>query len=132
MAGDLVHALAPFRVRVGREADADPLVGGCARLPAVLAQVVPAGRDAEVQVLTVAQDGVQAETAGARLPLARVLVVGDAGDHLPRIAAVPAAEERRGLDAGEQIGVPIRLERPYVGERAPVFLGERRRRLRLR
>src|SRR5207245_4357332 len=99
----LVHALAELRVRVGRESHADSLVRRGERLAAVLAQVVAAGGDADVQVTVLGEDGVQAEAAGARLPLARVLVVADAGDHLPGIAAVAAAEERGRLDAAPQV-----------------------------
>jgi hypothetical protein len=51
VAGDLVHALAELGVRIGHEAGADALVRGLERLPAVLAQVVAAGRDAEVHAL---------------------------------------------------------------------------------
>ena len=40
-------------------------------------------RDAEMHALTVADDRVHAEPAGPGLPFARVLVIADAGDHLP-------------------------------------------------
>ncbi len=103
VAGDLVHALAELGVGIGREAGADALVGRREGLAAVLAQVVAAGRDAEVHAVAVAQDRVHAEPAVARLPLARVLVVADARDHLPGIAAVAAPEERRRLDAAPQV-----------------------------
>src|SRR2546427_596499 len=47
-------------------------------------------------------------------------------------AAVAASEKRRRLDAAPQIlSVIARLERPDVGQRAPVFLREGRSRLRL-
>jgi len=56
-----------------------------------------------MDALSVGQDGVQAEAARPRLPLARVLVVADAGDHLPGVAAVAAAKERGRLDAAPQV-----------------------------
>src|SRR5207248_10431240 len=102
-AGDLVHALAPLRKRLGSEADADALVGGRERAPAVLAEIVAAGGDAELDALSVGQDGVQAQAARPGTPPARVLVVADAGDHLPGVAAVAAAEERGRLDAAPQV-----------------------------
>ena len=56
-----------------------------------------------MHAIAVAQDRVHAEPAVARLPLARVLVVADARDHLPGIAAVarcgratPARRRTRG------------------------------------
>ena len=65
-------------------------------------------------------------------PLARVLVVADAGHHLPRIAAVAAPEQRRRLDAAQELLLALaRLDRPDVDERAAVVLGKCRRRLRL-
>ena len=51
MAGDLVYALAELGVRIGLEAGADAPVGGREGLAAVLAQVVAAGRDAEVDAI---------------------------------------------------------------------------------
>src|SRR5207248_11149645 len=131
-ARDLVHALAPLGKRIGSEADADALVGGHERAPAVLAEIVAAGGDAEMEALSVEQDGVQAEAARPRLPLARVLVVADTGDHLPGVAAVAAAEERGRLDAAPQVLlVRSRLERPDVLQRAPVLLGKGGERFRL-
>src|SRR5262249_52265477 len=56
MAGDLVHALSPLGVRLGSEHHADALVLRRERLPAVLAQVVAAGRDADVYPPAVADD----------------------------------------------------------------------------
>src|ERR1019366_7815901 len=94
--------------------------------------VVPAGRDSDVDAIAIADDGVHAEPARARLPLARVLVVADARHHLPRIAAVVALEERRGLNAAPEFVLPgTRLQRPDVGKRPAVLLGKRRRGLRL-
>src|SRR5947208_2024194 len=78
VADDLVDALAELRIRIGREASADAGVGRLEGLAAVLAQVVAARGDAEVDPIAVAQDGVQAEPAVSGLPLARVLVVADA------------------------------------------------------
>src|SRR5207249_8427948 len=102
------------------------------RAPAILAEIVAAGGNAEMNALSVGQDGVQAEAAGPRLPLSRVLVVADAGDHLPGVAPVAAAEERGRLDAAPQVLlVRSRLERPDVLQRAPVLLGKGGERFRL-
>ena len=132
VAGDLVHALAELGIGIGREAGADALVRRREGRAAVLAQVVAAGRDAEVHAIPVAQDRVHAEPAVPRLPLAGVLVVADARNHLPGIAAVAAPEERRRLDAAPQVLLAVaRFERPDVGERAPVVLREGGSRLRL-
>jgi hypothetical protein len=46
---------------------------------------------------------VHAESTVSWLPLARVVVVADARDHLPGIAAIAAPEKRRGLDAAPQV-----------------------------
>src|SRR4029077_14765081 len=88
--------------------------------------------DREVHAIAVADDRVQAKAAGARRPLARVLVIADARYHLPRIAAVAAPEQRRRLDAAPELVLAgAWLERPDVRERAPIVFRERRRRLRL-
>src|ERR1041384_1617476 len=115
MARDLVYALAELRIRVWLKAGADAGVRRVERLPAVFAEIVPARRDAEMHAIAVADDRVHAEPAGARLPLARVLVVADAGHDLPRIAAVEALEERCRLDAGPQLLLRgTGLDRPDV------------------
>src|SRR5262249_53881619 len=125
MRRDLVHALAELGERVGQEAAADAAVGRSEAASAVVAEVVAAGRDAEMDALPVAQDGVQAEAAGARRPLARVLVIGDPRDLLPGVPAVAAPEQRGRLDAGPDLLLPgAALERPDVGQRPPVVLGE--------
>jgi hypothetical protein len=90
---DLVHTLAVLGVRIGLKAGADALVGCAERLPAVLAHIVAAGRDAEVHTIAIANDRVHAQTAIARCPLARVFVVADARHRLPRVAAIMAPEE---------------------------------------
>src|SRR2546423_15391690 len=76
--------------------------GGRNRAAAILGEIVAAGGNAEMNALSVGQDGVQAEAAGPRLPLSRVLVVADAGDHLPGVARVAAAEGGGGLEAAPQ------------------------------
>jgi hypothetical protein len=101
--GDLVDALPELGVGVGREPRADALVGRPEGHAAVLAQVVAAGRDAQVHPVPVAQDRVHAQPAVAGLPLAGVLVVADARHHLPGVAAVGAPEQRRRLDACQQV-----------------------------
>jgi hypothetical protein len=99
---DLVHALTVLGIGIGRETGADTLIGCPERLGRVLAQIVAASRDPEVHPIPVANDRVQAEPAGAGLPLARVLVDINAGYQLPRIAAVMAPEQRRRLHAAPQ------------------------------
>ena len=129
VAHDLVDALPELGVGVGREARADALVGGLEGLAAVLAQVVTAGRDAQVHAVPVAHDRVETEPARARLPLARVLVIADAGHHLPRIAPVAASEQGGWFDAAPQVLLAVagprgtrcsrgRGRRPW-GTRAP-------------
>src|SRR5439155_737513 len=128
---DLVHALTELGIGIGCEAGADALIGRPERFAAVLAQIVAAGRDAEVHAAPVANDRVHAEPAVAGLPLARVRMVADGGHHVPRIAAVTAPEQGRRLHAAPQfLFAAAGLERPDVDERASVLLGECRRRLR--
>src|SRR5439155_12498481 len=132
VARDFVYALPELDERIGQETGADAPVGGRERPAAVLAQVVAAGRDAEMDTIPVAQDGVQAEPAVTGLPFARVFVVADARNQLPGIAAVAALEQRRGLHAAPKfLSVVARFERPDIGERTPVLLRECGCRLRL-
>src|SRR5262249_37037093 len=108
VAGDLVDALAELRVGIGEKAGADALVGRPERPPAVLAQVVAAGRDSEVHALALPHDGVHAESPGPRLPLPGMLVIADPGNHLPAVPGVAAPEQRCRLDAAPDLvlGVP--------------------------
>src|SRR5439155_18638458 len=99
VASDLVHALAELGIGIGREAGADAFVARLEGLAAVFGEVVAAGRDAQVHAAAVAQDGVHAKSAVAGLPFAGVLMVVDAGNHVPGIAAIAAPEERGRLDA---------------------------------
>ena len=129
---DLVYALAELNEGIWQEAGAHALVGGRECPASVFANVMAAGGDAQMHTIPFAQDRVHAEPAIAGLPLAGVFVVADARNHLPGIAAVAAPEQSRRLDAAPQIPpVVARLERPNVGERAPVFLGESGSGLRL-
>src|SRR5439155_21253382 len=122
---DLVHALTELNEGIGQEAGANAFVGGRECLAAILAQVVAAGRDAEVHPIPVTQDRVQAQPAVAGLPFASVLVVADARNQLPGIAAVAASEERCRFDAAPKILLVLPcLERPDVGESAAIVLGE--------
>ncbi len=77
-------------------------IGGPEYLAAILAQIVAAGRDAEVDAIPIANDRVHAHPAGTRLPLARVFMVADALNHFGTTTHRPAlhAESRRmgGLD----------------------------------
>jgi hypothetical protein len=127
-----VDALTEFRVGVGREAGADAVVRRLEGVAAVLAEIMASGGDPEVDAVAVADDGVHAEAAVAGVPLTGVLVVADAGNHLPRIAAVAAAKQRGRFDAAEKVvRVGARFNRPDVRQRAAVAVGERRRGLRL-
>ena len=99
MPRDLVHALTELGIGIGREAGADAFIGRPECFATVLAQIVAAGRNAEVHVIPVANDRVHAEPAIAGLPLARVLVVANPRHHLPRIATVAAPEQGRRLHA---------------------------------
>src|SRR5262249_12235441 len=84
-----------------------------------------ARRDAEMDAVAVAKDGVHAQAAVAGLPLARVLVVADAADQFPTIPAVGGAEERGRLDAAPEFLLGVaHFQRPDVGERPAVLLGE--------
>src|SRR5260370_19669747 len=66
------------------------------------------------------------------MPRAGVVVVADAADHFPGIAAVAAAEERRGFDAAPEVLLVVAgIERPDVRQGPTVFLGEGRCGLRL-
>src|SRR5262245_15740801 len=113
MAGDLVNALAELGIRIGSEAGADALIARREGFDAVLPPVVAASRDAEVDPLAVAHNRVGAETAVAGLPFAGVLVVADALHHLPGVAAVVAAKQRRRLDTGPDLLLAVaRFERP--------------------
>src|SRR6266576_5938000 len=83
-----------------------------------------------MHAIAVANDRVHAEAAAAGIPLARVLVIADARHHLPRVAAVLAAEKRGGLDTGPQLFLPRTwLDRPDVDQRASIVFRERRSRL---
>src|SRR5262249_34538566 len=125
MAGDLVDALAELGIRVGREAGADAVVGRLERLAAILAEVMAAGRDAEMDAVAVAQDGVHAQAAVAGVPFRCVLVVADAADHFPALPAVGGAEERGRFDAAPELLLGVaHFQRPDVGERPAVLLGE--------
>src|SRR5437899_2355508 len=101
--GDLVDALTELDEGIGQETRAHALVCGRECLTSVFANVVATRRDAEMHAVAVAQDCVHAESAVAGLPLACVLVVADAWNHLPGIAAVAASEQRGRLDAAPQI-----------------------------
>src|SRR5262249_50248973 len=113
-------------IRIRIEAGADALIRRRERLAAVFAQIVTTGRNTEMYATAVANDRVHAESATARRPLAGVIVVADPGHDLPRVAAVAAPEQRRGLDAGPDFLLPRPgLDRPDVCERASVVFVER-------
>src|SRR5262245_31792070 len=80
---DLVHALPELGIGIGRKAGTNALIGRPERVAPVVAHIVASGRDAEVHAISIADDRVHAEPTVAWLPLARVLVVVNAGNHLP-------------------------------------------------
>ena len=91
-----------------------------------------AGGDAQVNARAIAQDGVHAKSAVAGVPFAGVLMVADAGHHLPGVAAVAAAEERGRLDAAPEVFLALaRFQRPDISQRPAVFLGKGRGGFRL-
>ena len=84
-----------------------------------------------MHALAVADDRVHAQPSGARLPLARVFVIADAGHHLPRIPAIVTFEQRGGFDPAQQLVLAAaRLDRPDIDECAPVVFRKCRRRFR--
>ena len=79
------------------------LVARCPGEPVVVAAVHPACRDGDVHALgicRVEQDGVQAQTTGARIPLAALRVVVQALHQRPALAAVGGLEQGSRLHAG--------------------------------
>ena len=90
------HALAELDEGIGKETGADALVSGFVGRAPILAQVVATGGDAKMNTMSIAQDRVHAKPAIAGLPLARVLVVADARNHFPGIAAVLGFKESAG------------------------------------
>src|SRR5207248_4969568 len=64
-------------------------------------------------------------TTGSGVPLPGVLVVADARNHLPRIAAVATSKQSRRLDTAKEVLLSASgNERPDVCHRAAVVLGE--------
>src|SRR4030095_275454 len=88
MTRDLVHTLSEFGIRIGREACADAVVRGGKGRAAILAEIMAAGRDAEMHALDSAHRRVHAKPAVAGTPLPRVRMIADRRDHLPRVAVV--------------------------------------------
>src|SRR6266404_4292734 len=127
----LVNALAEFGVRIGRETGADAFVGrGEGRAP-ILAQIMTPGRDAEVNPISIAEDCVHAKSSVAGIPFTRVLVIANAANQFPGIAAVAASEQRRWLDAAPKLLLfHTGLNGPNVGQRAAIIFWEGGGRLR--
>src|SRR5262249_49332889 len=125
MAGNLVHALPKLRIWIGGETGPNAVVGRLEGLSAILGEIMSARRDAHMQTAAIAKNGVHAKTAITGIPLACMLMVADAGNHLPGIAAVITAEKRGRLDPAQQIFLVFpRFERPDIGQRSTVFLRE--------
>src|SRR5262245_24711174 len=117
MTGNLVHALTELDVRIRKKTRADSFVSRGECLTTILAQVMTAGGDAEMHPVSIANDGMHAQSTAAGLPLTRMGVIADAGNHLPCIAAVAASEKSRRFNPAPQfLFVGARFERPDVGE----------------
>src|SRR5947209_19150527 len=101
--GQLVHALAPLWILVRHESGPHAAVLGRPGSPAVprLERADGADPDHEVpRILWIDEHGVEAQTTVAGLPVLPRRMVVQRLDIVPRVAAVVAAEQRRGLDPG--------------------------------
>src|SRR6476469_3888818 len=86
-----------------------------------------ASRDAQMHPVAVADNGVQAQPAVARMPFPSVLMIADARDHFPGLAAIAASEEPRRFDAAPQILPAVAsFHRPDISESAPIIFGKGR------
>ena len=82
-----------------------------------------------MHAIAVADDRVQTQSAVAGLPLARVFMVADAIDHLPRVPAITAVKQCSRLDAAPEFPLSLaRLQSPDIGQRPAISLGEGGRR----
>src|SRR2546428_5689946 len=102
--GQLVHALAPLRILVRQESGPHAAVLGRPASSAVprLERADGADTDHEVpRILWIDKHGVEAQTTVAWLPILPRRMVVQRLDVLPGVPAVVAAEQRRGLDPGE-------------------------------
>ena len=110
--GDAVDAVADLPLLVRELARAQALVDRSPRLAAVVRAECPGCGDRDddpVRIVGVDQDRVQAEAAGARLPVLARFVTAQPRELVPALAAVGGAEQRRVLDA--------RVHRVWVVER---------------
>src|SRR5437588_2804836 len=125
MEGDPMDTVADRRIRIG---DAVGMEAAVDRLPRLAVVVAPksAGRrdggEEPLWILRILDDRVQAHATGARRPVGRRLVLAQAGELLPALAAIGCAEEGGILDAGVdrvriiegrfEVPNPLELERP--------------------
>ena len=122
---DAVNAMADLGIRVGDVLGLQPAVDRLPRLAAVVGAEGARGRDGDEDpagVARIEKDRVQAQPAGARLPLGPGAVAAQSGEFLPRLPAVGRAEQggvfHPGVD-GVRIGqrgfeMPDALELPGV------------------
>src|SRR6185437_9895053 len=138
MHGDVVHTVSDFCVRVRNVLRAQALVDGLPGRAAVIGAESPRGGDGDINslwIFRIKNDGVQAHSARARLPLGAGAVSAQAGKFLPIFAAVGGAEQARvfharvnGVRIGERgLEMPHPLELPgMLGAVVPLMRGERR------
>ena len=110
--GDAVDAVADLGGRVGNILRAQPLVDRLPGLAAVVGAEGAGGGDGDEDALGIAgieNDGVQAHSAGAGLPLRTGAVAAKAGKFLPGLAAVGGCEQRGVFHTG--------VDRVRIGER---------------
>ena len=97
MQGDAMHAMADFRVRIGNVLRVQPAID---RLPG-FAAIIRAERarrrnrdENALRIFRIEQDRVQTHSARARLPFRAGAVLAQAGQLLPRFAAIRRFEKR--------------------------------------
>ena len=117
---DFVNTLPPLRIRVREKTRPDAAVLHRPRASRVPGLEGADRADPDDEVLRfpwIDQDGMEAKTAAPRLPLLPCGVVVQGPDVLPRVAAILAAEERRGFDSRiDRVGLirRTRLDVPHT------------------
>jgi len=115
--GDVVDAVTDVGLGVGDVLRVESLIDGLPGLAAVVGAEGSGGRDGDVDALWIAgveDDGVQAHAPRAGLPARAGAVFAEAGDLVPVLAAVGAAEDGGVFDSGvDGVGIGERgLEVP--------------------
>ena len=126
---DPVHAVADLGLLVRDVLGLQPAVDRPPALPAIVGTERACGGDCDEDAIGVGgidQDGVQAQSARARLPVRAGAVATKARQFVPGLAPVGGAEQRRVLHTRvDRVGIgPRRLEMPdtleFPGMRRPV------------